>query len=158
MLAASTTMVTGDTYFVNSQGIFQRLPAGTNGQVLTLAAGIPTYATPSTYISNQFPTVIALSTTTPTATCTGNNNIIFTLTMTGNTTFAIAGAQVGQILMFEVTQGSGTTYTNTWFSTITWATPGGTAPVETTTSSGITVYGFRVLSASTFLGFLVGNN
>jgi len=38
---------TGDTYYRNSSGYFTRLPAGTNGHVLTLAAGIPSWAAPS---------------------------------------------------------------------------------------------------------------
>lgn len=37
---------TGDTYYRNSGGFFTRLPAGTNGHVLTLAAGIPSWAAP----------------------------------------------------------------------------------------------------------------
>ena len=47
MLAASPTMAAGDTYFVNAQGIFQRLPAGTAGQVLEVVNGIPTWTTSS---------------------------------------------------------------------------------------------------------------
>ena len=153
MLAASPTMAEGDMYRVNADGIFERFAAGSANQVLTVTGGVPAWS--SVEITNQFPTVTALSGTTPALTCTGSKNIIFTLTMTGNTTYSITGAQAGQLLMGEVTQGSGTSYTNTWFSGITWVTAGGTAPVQTTTSNGITTYGFRVLSASTFLGYLV---
>lgn len=46
-LAASTAMASGDTYFVNSAGIFQRLPAGAAGQVLTLSSGLPAWITPT---------------------------------------------------------------------------------------------------------------
>jgi len=35
---------TGDTYYRNSSGAFTRLAAGTNGHVLTLASGIPSWA------------------------------------------------------------------------------------------------------------------
>jgi len=35
---------TGDTYYRNSSGVFTRLAAGSNGQVLTLASGIPSWA------------------------------------------------------------------------------------------------------------------
>jgi hypothetical protein len=35
---------TGDIYYRNSGGLFTRLPAGTNGHVLTLAVGIPSWA------------------------------------------------------------------------------------------------------------------
>lgn len=83
---------------------------------------------------------------------------IFTLTLIGNTTFSIAGARIGSVFMVEVTQGSGTTFTNTWWSGITWATSGATAPVQTTTSGGVTTYGFRVLSSTTYLGYLIGSN
>ena len=38
---------TGDTYYRNSSGYFTRLAAGTNGHVLTLAGGIPSWAAPS---------------------------------------------------------------------------------------------------------------
>ncbi len=38
---------TGDTYYRNSSGYFTRLAAGTNGDVLTLASGIPSWAAPS---------------------------------------------------------------------------------------------------------------
>jgi hypothetical protein len=38
---------TGDTYYRNSSGYFTRLPVGTNGDVLTLASGLPSWAAPS---------------------------------------------------------------------------------------------------------------
>jgi len=38
---------TGDTYYRNSSGYFTRLAAGTDGHVLTLASGIPSWAAPS---------------------------------------------------------------------------------------------------------------
>ena len=100
--------------------------------------------------------VTTLSGTTPTIDLSTAD--IFTITLSGNTTFSISNASVGQVFMVEVKQGSGTTYTNTWFSTVTWVTSGGTAPVETTTSNGYTTYGFRVTGAGTYLGYLVGTN
>ena len=53
MLAAGTEMAAGDTYFVNAQGIFQRLPAGLNGQVVTVVGGLPAYATPTPPLSSK---------------------------------------------------------------------------------------------------------
>jgi hypothetical protein len=44
MLAASTTQATGDLYYVNSSGIFQKLPIGTVGQKLTVVGGVPAWA------------------------------------------------------------------------------------------------------------------
>lgn len=156
-LVVPTTPHLGDIFYSNGT-TFKILPPGSNGQVLALSSGIPAWTTTAVVPTNQFPTVTALSGTTPTATCTGLNNIIFTITLSGNTTYSISGAQAGQILMFEVKQGSGTTYTNTWFSGVTWVTSGAVAPVQTTTTNGYTTYGFRVLSSSTFLGYLVGSN
>lgn len=143
----------GDIIYSDNKGGFTNLSIGTDNQVLTASGGVPTYTTPS-YIS----TVTAVSGTTPTLNCSGNRNIIFTITLSGNTTYSISNAQAGQVIMVEATQGSGTTYANTWFSGITWVTIGATAPIQTTTSSGITTYGFRVLTSSTFLGYLVGTN
>lgn len=42
-----TSDATGDTYYRDSSGYFTRLPAGTDGNVLTLASGIPSWAAPS---------------------------------------------------------------------------------------------------------------
>lgn len=100
--------------------------------------------------------ISAVSGTTPTLDLSSAN--IFTITLSGNTTFAISNASTGQVFMVEAKQGSGTTYTNTWFSTVTWVTAGGTAPVETTVSNGYTTYGFRVTGSNTYLGYLVGTN
>jgi len=50
--AGNTTLnigsdATGDTYYRNSSGYLTRLPVGTNGHILTLAAGIPSWAAPA---------------------------------------------------------------------------------------------------------------
>ncbi len=42
-----TSDTTGDTYYRSSGGIFTRLPIGSSGQVLTVASGLPSWATPS---------------------------------------------------------------------------------------------------------------
>lgn len=42
-----TTYATGDTLYASGVNTLTKLPAGINGQVLTLAAGIPSWATPS---------------------------------------------------------------------------------------------------------------
>lgn len=47
MLAASTSMAAGDLYYVNSSGIFQKLPVGTVSQVLTVIGGVPSWSTPA---------------------------------------------------------------------------------------------------------------
>lgn len=97
----------------------------------------------------------AFSGTTPTLDLSVAN--IYAGTLTGNTTFAVSNASTGQVFMVEVQQGSGTTYTNTWFSGVTWITPGSSAPVQTTTSNGITTYGFRCTGVGAYEGYLVGS-
>lgn len=107
-------------------------------------------------ISGSAQSTIALSGTTPTIDLTGLANI-WTLTLTGNTTFSCTTG-TGKVFMVEVKQGSGTTYTITWFAGITWLTSGGTAPVQTAVSNGYTTYGFRCTGTNTYLGYLVGTN
>lgn len=100
--------------------------------------------------------VPVISGSTPTLDLSAGN--IFPITLSANTTFSVTNAIAGQVFMVEVKQGSGTTYTNTWFSGITWVTSGATAPTQTPVSNGVTTYGFRVLTPTTFLGYLVGSN
>jgi len=88
----------------------------------------------------------------------GSTANIFTRTLAASETFTQSNFTTGQCFMVEVKQGSGTTYTVTWFSGITWITSGGTAPVQTTTSNGYTSYGFRCTGSNTFEGYLVGTN
>ncbi len=81
---------------------------------------------------------------------------VFTRTLAGSETFTQSGFTAGQCFMVEVTQGSGTSFTVTWFAGVTWVTAGATAPTQTVTSSGITTYGFRCTGSNTFLGYLIG--
>lgn len=114
----------------------------------------PTVNTPTIKSATQ--TSVTLSGTTPTINL--NNGNVFYLTMSGSTTYTASNTVKDQFFIVEVTQGSGTTYTNTWFSGITWITSGGTAPVQTATSNGITTYGFHCTGSSTYNGYLVGTN
>lgn len=43
-----TTYATGDTLYASAANTLSKLAAGSNGQVLTLAAGVPSWATPTT--------------------------------------------------------------------------------------------------------------
>lgn len=104
-------------------------------------------------ITSPVNSTVSFSGTTPTLNLASGN--IFNGQLSGNTTFSVSNVSTGMVFIVEVQQGSGTTYTNTWFSGVTWVTSGGTAPVQTTTSSGYTTYGFRALTANTFLGYLV---
>lgn len=100
--------------------------------------------------------VVTLSGTTPTIDCNSGDN--FEITLSGNTTFSVANASERQFFIVKVKQGSGTSYTCTWFSGITWITSGGSAPQQTTVSNGITVYGFECTGTNTYNGYLVGTN
>lgn len=86
----------------------------------------------------------------------GSTGNVFTRTLAGSETFTQSNFSTGQFFIVEVTQGSGTTYTVTWFSGVTWVTSGAAAPTQTVTSNGITTYGFRCTGSNTFLGYLVG--
>lgn len=68
---------TGDTYYRNSSGYFTRLAAGTNGHVLTLSGGIPSWAAPSGGISGlttgRIPFAASATTLTDDATLAWDN-------------------------------------------------------------------------------------
>lgn len=85
----------------------------------------------------------------------GSLGNVFTRTLAASETFTQSNFTAGQCFMVEVKQGSGTTYTVTWFSGITWITSGATAPVQTTTTNGFTTYGFRCTGSNTFNGYLI---
>lgn len=88
----------------------------------------------------------------------GSLGNIFTRTLAGSETFTQSNISTGQCILVRVKQGSGTTYTVTWFSGVTWITSGATAPVQTTTSNGYTTYGLICTGSNTFDGYLVGTN
>lgn len=100
--------------------------------------------------------IITLTGTTPNINCGNGANRIFEIVLSGNTTYTISNVRIGQPFIVRVQQGSGTTYTNTWFGTTTWVSSGGTAPVQTTVSNGVTTYGFICRAAGTFDGYLLG--
>lgn len=116
------------------------------------------------YVQSSSPTgsdtvispIVTLSGTTPVINCTGNTRI-FEIALIGNTTYSVINVQTGQVFIVRVQQGSGTAYTNSWFSTVTWITTGSTAPVQTTTSNGVTTYGFICRGLATFDGYLLGS-
>jgi len=92
---------TGDTYYRNSSGYFTRLPVGTNGDVLTLASGLPSWAAPSggggawslasggtatgtnTFAMGSNPFILTSGVTTGTGATAGIQNVFNSLT-TGN--------------------------------------------------------------------------
>lgn len=92
-----------------------------------------------------------------TATLNLANGNIHSITMPdGNITIAASNGAVGQCFMIEITQDGVGSRTVTWFDTIKWAD--GTAPTLTTTASKKDVFGFRVTGATTYDGYVVGQN
>ena len=81
---------------------------------------------------------------------------IFTRTLAASETFTQSGFTAGRTFIVEVKQGTGESFTVTWFAGITWIRVGAAAPTQTTTSNGISTYGFRCTGTNTFNGYLVG--
>lgn len=116
-----------------------------------------TFGTPSS--TNRYVTEQMLTTVVPMSTqaIDGTLGSIFTRTLAANETFTQSGFTAGRVFMVELKQGSGTSYTATWFSGITWITGGATAPIQTTVTNGTTTYGFRCTGTNTFLGYLIAS-
>jgi hypothetical protein len=88
----------------------------------------------------------------------GSLGNVFTRTLAASETFTQSNFVAGQCFMVIVKQGNATTYTVTWFATITWLTASGAAPVQTTVSNGFTTYGFRCTGTNTFEGHYIDSN
>lgn len=113
--------------------------------------GAAVFATKPTFVGTiHTPSAVAASA------FDGSAGNYFTRTLTSSQTFTQSNFSTGQNFIVVLTQGSGTSYNPTWWSGITWVTSGGTAPTMTTTSNGITTYGFTCTGTNTFLGYLVG--
>ena len=92
-----------------------------------------------------------------TATLTLATDNVHLITMpAGNITIALDSASAGQFFFVRVLQDSGGSRTVTWFSTITWA--GASAPTLTTTASRADLFAFFAKTATTFDGFICGQN
>jgi len=85
----------------------------------------------------------------------GSLGNMFTRTLAASETFTQSNFSTGQNFIVRVKQGSGTTYTVTWWSGVTWITSGATAPVQTTVTNGFTTYGFTCTGSNTFDGYLI---
>lgn len=87
----------------------------------------------------------------------GSTNNVFLITMpAGNITFTVSNMVAGQMFFVRILQDSVGSRTVTWFSTITWA--GATAPTLTTTANRADLFAFFAKTATTFDGFVVGQN
>lgn len=81
---------------------------------------------------------------------------MFSVTMPASTqTLALTNETVGQHFVVDIvnTTGQGVL---TWFSTIKWA--GGSEPSLTGTNSKVDSFGFRVVSAGNYYGYIIGQN
>jgi hypothetical protein len=76
--------------------------------------------------------------------------------LTGNPTLALSNVQVGQQFTISLVQDGTGSRTVTWFSGIKWA--GGSAPTLTTTANKADVFTFKAVSATSFYGFIAGQN
>lgn len=77
----------------------------------------------------------------------GSLGNMFTKTIGTGSTFTQSNFTTGQNFVVIITGA----FTITWFSGITWLTSGGTAP----TQGAITAYGFTCTGSNTFLGYLM---
>lgn len=103
---AQTTYATGDVLYASGVNTLAKLTAGSDGKVLTLAAGVPSWQTPTTG------TVTSVSGTTDRITSTGGNTPVID----------IAATYVGQTSLTTL----GTITTGTWSATTIATTKGGT--------------------------------
>jgi hypothetical protein len=81
---------------------------------------------------------------------------IHQVTLGGNRTLAVLGAEKGHVFFLNLKQDGTGSRTVTWFSGISWA--GGAAPTLSTAAGKMDTLGFLCLSTSTFIGFVVGQN
>lgn len=113
-----TSYATGDILYASASNVLSKLAAGSDGQVLTLAAGIPSWATPTT------------------GTVTSVSGTLNRITSTGGATpvIDIAATYVGQTSLTTL----GTVTTGTWNATVIDVTYGGTGRA-TLTNHGVLV-------------------
>ena len=87
----------------------------------------------------------------------GSTDNVFLITMpAGNITFTVSNMVAGQFFFVRILQDGTGSRTVSWFSTITWASA--TAPTLTATGSRADLFAFFAKTASTFDGFIVGQN
>lgn len=121
-----STYATGDTLYASAANTLSKLAAGSNGQVLTLAAGIPSWATPTTG------TVTSVSGTANRITSTGGATPVID----------ISASYVGQSSITTL----GTITTGVWNGTAVGPTFGGTGLTSYTTGDTIYASASNVLS------------
>ena len=116
------------------------------------AALAGSFGTPSS--TNKFLTLGAVTAMSAQA-IDGTLGNIFTRTLAASETFTQSGFTAGRTFIVEVKQGTGESFTVTWFAGVTWIRVGAAAPTQTTTSDGVSTYGFRCTGTNTFRGYLI---
>lgn len=113
-----TSYATGDILYASATNTLSKLPAGTNGQVLTLAAGVPSWAASTGGVTSFYTTLSGL---TPSSTSTGAILLAGTLGTssggTGQTTYTdgqllIGNSSGGGLVKSTLTPGTGISITN----------------------------------------------
>ena len=159
--ASTLTIADGQTLTVNgsatiTNGTHSGTNSGDNATNSTYTTLATTIATANSWTATQtFQKIVNTVTAMGAQALDGSTANVFTRTLGASETFTQSNFTTGQCFMVEVKQGSGTSYTVTWFAGVTWITSGATAPVQTTTTNGITTYGFRCTGSNTFLGYLI---
>lgn len=122
----TTITTTGDVIYSSSGTTASRLPIGSTGQVLTVAAGIPSWATPTP----PNPTVVSVTTTPITLTAADSGKVYLVSTAAARTINLPAPA-AGLIFYFKDSTGQAQT------NNITLVRNGGTGSIEGVAASKI---------------------
>lgn len=148
------TYVKGDLLAAQSATVLARVPVGADGNILvadsTQASGMKwagIYSNIQTYAPAPGATVtLDLS----------KGNIHHITMPAGNVAIALSNATVGQCFIVRILQDSVGSRTASYFTTIRWA--GGSAPTLTTTANKADTVGFEITGASTYDGYVIGQN
>jgi hypothetical protein len=163
--ALSPMTTTGDMMYDSSGGTAARLPAGSPGQYLGISGGVPAWTSApgagGTLTGYLAPAVSALTYGTSVAVNAALGNV-FTLTLTASTATIAAPSNpvAGQVIEFDLTQGTGGSFTVAWASGSGGFDFGAAgAPTLSTTAADVDAVSFRYSSAKgkwLCLGYALG--
>ncbi len=159
---SSVNFGTGGTVLYANQSItLSGIVTGTGSTTITTSFGTFSSATFASALTDETGTGVVVFNAKPTFVGTiqtitavaalgldGSLGNVFTKTIGTGSTFTQSNFSTGQMFMVKITGA----FTVTWFSGITWITTGAAAP----TQAAITTYGFICTGSNTFDGYLVG--